>query len=289
MGDCMKLFSHWEIWVIIYLISAVLFAQSFKKANRNMQNASALTVLLELSTSFFALFFIPLFPLSFSSFPKTYLILFIVTIIYAITDRLNIEARYGLEPSTFSMLKQLSTVFMIFFGLFLLKEEFSLIRITGSVLIILANLLLTFEKGKIKINKYFLMCVLSNFLFAVAMLINVNISSQFNLAIYTIITVFIPSIMIITFEKLNLKKLVNEFNLYNKKLFLLSGFTWCLMLLSSVEAYKLGNVTIVAPLFALTSLINSLWEYLLNKNRSKLLQNVISAILLILGVILIKL
>ena len=61
--------------------------------------------------------FIPFFNLEFSTNPLTYLILCIVCIIYAVTDRLNIEARYGLEPSTFSMLKQLSTVFMIIFGL----------------------------------------------------------------------------------------------------------------------------------------------------------------------------
>lgn len=101
--------------------------------------------------------------------------------IYAITDRLNIESRYGLEPSTFSMLKQLSTVFMILFGILFMKESFVLTRMIGAIMIILANILLSFDKGKININKYFIMSFISNFLFAIAMLINVNISSYFNL------------------------------------------------------------------------------------------------------------
>lgn len=43
------------IWVICYLVFALIFAQGFKKVNRTMKNASALTVLLELFTGLFAI------------------------------------------------------------------------------------------------------------------------------------------------------------------------------------------------------------------------------------------
>mgnify|MGYP001101999166 CR=1 FL=1 len=284
----MKYFNSWELWVIIYIISAVLFAHTFKKANRDMENAGSLTILLEISTAFFSLLLIPFFKWSLPTSPKIYLTLLIVTIIYAATDRLNIESRYGLDPSTFSMLKQLSTVFMIIFGFIFFKETLIIHKIIGAIIIILANLILTFEKGKIKINKYFIMSFISNFLFAIAMLINVNISDNFNLAFYTILTVSIPACIIFIFEHHNIKELSNEFKLYDKKSFLLSGLTWCLMLISSVKAYQLGSVTIVAPLFALTSIINAIVEFIFNKNKNKLIQKLIAAILLILGVILVK-
>ncbi len=285
----MDIFFKWETWVIIYLLSASIFAQSFKIANRNMKNANALTILLEIFTAVFAILFIPFFKISFATNVSIYLTLAIVFVIYAITDRLNIESRYGLEPSTFSMLKQLSTVFMLLFGFLLLKEEFKITKAMGAIIIILANLLLTFEKGKIHFNKYFIMSVISNFLFAVAMLINVNISEQFNLAIYTIMTVFIPSIIITLVTKTRIQTLKEEFSLYNKKAFLLAAFTWCLMLISSVKAYQVGDVTIVAPLFALTSIINVIIEFILNRNTKKLIPKLIAAILLVLGVIIIKL
>jgi len=284
----MNYFNSWELWVIIYIVSAVIFAHTFKKANRDMKNAGSLTILLELATALFAILFIPLFKISFSSDIKIYLTLLVVVVIYAMTDRLNIESRYGLEPSTFSMLKQLSTVFMIIFGFLFLKEELILHKIIGAGIIILANLILTFEKGKIRINKYFIMSFVSNFLFALAMLINVNISDYFNLAIYTIMTVSIPALLIFIAERHSIKELKNEFMLYDKKMFFISGFTWCLMLISSVKAYQLGSVTIVAPLFALTSIINAVLEFVFNKNKSKFIQKLVAAILLILGVILVK-
>lgn len=284
----MNIFINWKFWVILYLISAVIFAQTFKKANRNMKNAGSLTILLEVFTAIFAIGFIPFFSIKFSNDINVYLILFMVVIIYALTDRLNIEARYGLDPSSFSMLKQLSTVFLILLGFIFLKEQVVLKKIIGSLMIIIANVLLVFDKGKFKLNKYFIMSIISNFLFAVAMLINVNISNDFNIAIYTIITVFTPSIIIFLLERHTIKELKIEFKLYNKKEFLVSAFTWCIMLISSVRAYQLGSVTLIAPLLTLTTILNTLYEYFINKDKNKLIEKVIASILIILGVIIIK-
>ena len=283
----MKYLNNWLFWVIVYLVSAVIFAQTFKKANRKMKNAGSLTILLEIFTSLFAILFIPLFDIVFPPL-ESILVLGIVVIIYALTDRLNIEARYGLDPSIFSMLKQMSTVFLIILGFIFLKEELVLKKIIGSVIIIFANILLAFDKGKFKINKYFTMSVISNFLFAIAMLINVNISDNFNLGIYTMCTVSIPALLIFIFEKHTIKELKQEFKRYNKKDFLISSFTWCIMLISSVRAYQLGNVSVVAPLLTLTAILNTIYEYFISKNKSKICQKLVAAILIILGVILIK-
>ena len=284
----MEILNSWKFWVMLYLVSAVVFAQAFKKANRNMKSAGALTILLEVFTAFFALFFIPFFDFTWPTDTSVYLTLLAVVSIYAITDRLNIEARYGLDPSVFSMLKQLSTVFLIRLGFIFLKEQIVLKKIIGSVIIIFANVLLAFNKGKIKFNKYFIMSFVSNFLFAVAMLINVNISNYFNLAFYTILTVFTPSMLIFIFGKHSLKELKCEFNYYDKKYFLLASFCWCLMLIASVRSYQLGNVTLIAPLLTLTSILNTMYEYFVCKNKSKFIQKVIASILIIIGVIIIK-
>ena len=169
-----------------------------------------------------------------------------------------------------------------------MKEKLVIKKVIGGIIIILANILLGMNKGKLSFNKYFIMCFISNFLFAVAMLINVNISDNFNIAIYTIFTVFTPSIFIFILGKHSIKELKNEFKLYDKKSFLLSAFTWCLMLISSVRAYQLGSVTLIAPLLTLTSILNTVYEYFINKDKNKIIQKVIASIMVILGVIIIK-
>ena len=90
----METLDNWKFWVIVYLISAIIFAQTFKKVNRKMKKAGSLTILLEVFTALFAILFIPFFTIKFSHDINIYLTLLVVTIIYAMTDRLNIEARY---------------------------------------------------------------------------------------------------------------------------------------------------------------------------------------------------
>ena len=280
---------NYMIWIIVYLIFATIFSQEFKVVNQNAKIISALTVLLEIFTGFFALLLSVFFEYKFPNDIRVYIVLLIVTVIYAITDRLNIEARYGLKTSTFSMLKQLSTVFMVIFGIFLLKEEIVLKKIIGSILIIVANILLARDKnGKLSINKYFIMCFISNFLFAVAMLINVNISSSFNIGIYTFITVFIPSLIIKRFSNIKIKDLVNEFNIYDKKKFMLVAFSWCVMLISSVKAYEYGSISVVAPLLTLTSIINTFYEFIKDKKRDEFIYKLVISIIILIGVVLIK-
>lgn len=278
----------WQCWVVIYLIAGVIFAQSFKKANRKMKNAGSLTILLELFTGIFSLLMIPVFDIKLDVNNNILLTLLVVVFIYAITDRLNIEARYGLDPSTFSMLKQLSTVFMIIFGFIFLKEKFVLSKMIGAVFIIGANIMLAYDKGKLSINKYFIMSFFSNFLFAVAMLINVDLSDHFNLAFYTYITVTVPSILIFIFGRHRIADIKEEFRLCRKKEFLIAAFSWALMLNASIRAYQLGSVTVVASLFALTAILNALVEFIFNHNKSKFRQKLIAATLIIIGVILVN-
>ena len=277
------------IWVICYLVFALIFSQGFKKVNRTMKNASALTVLLELFTGLFAIVMSIFFKYTFPSDIKVYITLFVVTIIYAVTDRLNIEARYGLSPSNFSMLKQLSTVFLVIFGLVFLKEQLVFKEILGAIIIVVSNVMLAVNKdGKFEFNKYFIFCLISNFLFAVAMFINVNISSMFNIGIYTLITVFIPSIIIKLFSRLSFKDLEEEFNLYNKPLFILVSFAWCMMLISSVKAYEYGSISVVAPLLTLTALTNTIYEFIVDKDKKRFYYKLVISILILIGVILIK-
>ena len=285
----MNIINTWQFWVIVYIISAVTFAQNFKKANRNMKNAGSLTVLLEIFTGLFSLLMIPIFEIKFNPTSNILLILLIVIGIYAITDRLNIEVRYGLETSTFSMLKRLSTVFMIIFGFIFLKEPVVLNKILGALIIILANVILAYNKGKFQINKYFVMAIFSNFFFAVAMLLNVGISDYFNLAFYTWMTVTGPAILISVLGRHSIKDLKKEFNLYDKPRFLLAAFAWALMLNSSIRAYQLGSVIIVASLFSLTPILNSLAELIFHGNKERFVQKVIISILLIIGVVLVNL
>ena len=118
--------------------------------------------------------------------------------------------------------------------------------------------------------------------------LDVNISESFNLPIYVAISLGLPTILIALAERIKPKEIINEFKVGNKSAILLTAITWSYMILAQLRAYQLGNVSIVAPLCALTVILNVIVGYIFLKEKDNLVRKIISAFLIILGIILIK-
>jgi drug/metabolite transporter (DMT)-like permease len=279
---------NWIIFVILYLIVATIFNQSYKIATKNLKNPGALTVLLEFIGAITILIWCPFFEMKFPSDIKVYILLGLSIVFFAITDRLNTTVRKGLEASTFSMIRQLSTVFMIFAGVLFFKDPFVINKFIGAILIVLSNFIIFYQKVEYKNKKYIILGIVSNLFFTLAMFFNVNISDNFNLPFYVAITLGLPAILIFIFERIKFSDIKTEFKNGNKKAMLITSVTWALGSMLQLRAYQLGNVSIVAPLCALTVILNVIAGYFLLKEKNHMLKKVIAAILIILGIILIK-
>lgn len=276
------------LYISFYLILATIFTQSYKVATKTLTKPGTLTVLLELIGVVTSLLLWPLFEIKFPNDIKIYLLLGLSILFYAITDRINTTVRSGIEASTFTMLKQLATAFMIFAGLLFLKEEIVLTQFIGAMLIIVSNVFLFFQKGNFQFNRYILLGILANIAFAIALFLDVNISDHFNLPFYVAMTLGIPAILITLLEKIKLADIKSEWKNGNQKAILVTGMTWSLSIVSQLRAYQLGNVTVVAPLCALTVILNVIFGYLFLQEKDHLVKKIIAAILIIFSIFLIK-
>ena len=284
----MGILNNFLLYVLLYLILVTVFNQSYKIATKTLKRAGALTILLEMIGGLTALLLCPFFKFQFPTDIKIYIMLGISIIFYAMSDRINTTVRSGIEASTYSMLRQLSTTFMIFAGLIFFKEEFILTKFIGAMLIIFSNVLIFYKKGKFELNKYILLGVLANLIYTVALFLDVNNSDNFNLGFYVASTLIIPSLLIMCFERIKPSEIKNEWVNGNKKAILITGLTWGTSIAANLRAYQLGNVTIVAPLCALTAILNVIVGYLFFNEKNNLLRKIISAILIIISIILIK-
>lgn len=278
----------WFLFVLLYIILAVIFTQFYKITTKSSKNPGALTVILQVLSGIVALLLCPFFKFSFPTDWRIYLFLGIACCFYAISDRINTTVRGGIEASTFSIIKQLSTVFMIIAGLLFFKEKFVLKKIIGAILILLSNVIIFYKKGNQKFNKYILLAILANIAFSIALFLDVNISEKFNLGFYVAITLIAPALLIILFERIKISNILSEFKSGNKKSILITGISWSTMIIVQLIAYQLGDVTTVAPLCALTVIGNVIVGYLFLGERDNLLKKVIAAFLVIISVILIK-
>ena len=254
----MYIFNNWLFYVILYLFFSVSFNQSYKYATIKIKNDGALTILLQLIAGTISLLMIPFFEIKISKNIVSYIFLFIACIFYALNDRLATTSRKGIEASTYSIIKQMQTVFMIIFGLLFFKEQIILNKIIGSVLIIISNFLVLYKKGQFKINKHILLGIIANICMTIALLIDVNYSNEFNLPIYVAITIIVPSILIFFVERIKIKDIKEEYKINNKKIIFLTAISWSVMMITKLRAYQLGNITIVATLCSLTVILNIL-------------------------------
>lgn len=284
----MDILNNSILYIALYLVLATAFTQFYKVTTKTLTKAGALTVLLQMIAGFTALILCPLFGFTFPSDIKIYIMLGFSIVFYAISDRMNTTVRSGIEASTYSMLKQLSTTFMIFAGLLFFKEQFVLTKFIGAMLIIFSNVLIFYKRGKFEFNRYILLGILSNIAYTVALFLDVNNSDKFNLAFYVAITLLIPSLLIMIAERIKPSEIKNELVNGNKKAIIITALCWATMIISQLRAYQLGEVTVVAPLCALTVMLNVIVGYIWLKERDNLIKKIIAAILIIISVILIK-
>ena len=278
----------WILFVFMYVILAVVYTQFYKIVTKTSKCGGTLTVLLQIVAGFCALLLSPFFKFTFPTDWKVYALLAVACIFYAISDRMNTTVRKGLEASTFSIIKQLSTVFMILAGLLFFKEPFVWKKIIGAILIISSNILIFYKKGTQKLDKYVILGILSNIAFSIALFLDVNISDNFNLAFYVSLTLFVPALFITIAERIKLSDIKEEFKTGNKKAMLITSLCWGTMIVFQLKAYQVGEVTRVAPLCALTVIVNVIVGYFFLKERSNLLKKLIAATLIIISVFLIK-
>ncbi len=284
----MNLLNNWALYVILYVIFAVVFNQFYKVATKKAKKHGALTILIQTIGGISILILSPLFEFKFPSDTRTWIFLSLSTIFGAISARLNTTVRSGIEASVFSILKQTYTLFMIIFGITLFKETIVLTKLIGAALIIFSNIFVFYKKGKIVIDRYIILGILANLSISIAMFLDINISNEFNLPIYVSFTLIIPGILILLFERIKILEIKNEFLQGNRKAILITAFAWGLMLINLLRAYQLGKVTIVTLLCTSNVILNVIAGYIFLREKDNLIKKIIAAILIIISVILIN-
>jgi drug/metabolite transporter (DMT)-like permease len=278
----------WLFYVAMYIILSVAFTQLYKISTRTSKNYGSLTILLELVAGISILILTPFFDFSWPSDYRIYIILFIACIFYAIADRLNTTVRSGLEASTFSVIKQIYTVFMILAGFIFFKEELLITKVIGSILIVFSNVIIFYNRKHFKFDKYILLGILANIAYSFALILTINITYFFNLPIFISISLVVPAILIFIFERIKISNIKKAFIDGNKTAIIITGLCWGAMIIAQLRAYQVGEVTSVAPLCAVAVIVNVIVGYIFLKERDNLIRKIIAALIIIVSVFMIK-
>lgn len=281
------MFDTWQVNLIFFYVSTVIFFQCYKLAVKNVENDAAATIALQTIAGISVLILVPFFDIVWPVKMSIILLLVASCVFYAINDRLQMTARKHLEVSTFSVIGQLSTVFVILYGLTIFHEVSSWVKIAGAAFIIGANILIFYQprKHKVEINSYSLLAMMAALAFATAIVIDVGISKGFNLPLYISLTLIIPAIMIAAIGRVSPAQSIKEYKT-NSKLFILTGVSWAFSIFFSLRAFQLGEINTIITLQAVAVILNVLAAYIFLKERSKIKRKIAGALLIVFGVFL---
>ncbi|MFA6194753.1 MAG: EamA family transporter [Patescibacteria group bacterium] len=276
--------NSWQFNTILAVIFAVLYVQTYKLAVKDTKKEAIATIIWEFLGGLSVLLLLPFFSFKFSIDPKVALLFLAANIFYTLNDRIKTTARKNLEVSTFSIIDQLSKVFLIIYGIALFHNPIIATKLIGGALIILGNIALFYHKNKLVINKYVLLSILASFFMATALIIDVDISKRFNLPFYVMLTLMIPALFNYAIERCPLKDITNEFNTERKKYYIISGIASGPMIFFTIRALQLGQVAFIAPLLATAVLLNVLIASIVHKEKTHLIKKIILAVVIITGI-----
>jgi drug/metabolite transporter (DMT)-like permease len=280
----LSVINTWQFNLFMGLSLMVMFAQFYKLAVKNAKVDGAVTIILQLIGGLSVLIWIPFFKIVFPTDLKTYALLLLAIIFYAINDRLQTTARKHLEVSVFSIIKQLSTVFIIIIGLTIFREPVIISKMIGAGIILLGNVFLLYKKGRLDLNKYVVYSILANITFAIAMSTDIGIAKLFNLPIYISITLVVPALIIFLAEKMSISTIIEEYKHGIKKYYYITGVAWGLAILFSLRTFQFGQVTTIVPLQSTAVIINVLIAYFFLKERDNLPKKILAALIVMLGI-----
>lgn len=276
--------NSWQFNLSMSLILSIVFMQSYKLAIKGVDRDGVATIILQVIAGISVLLLLPFFPFVIPDNIGAYLLILLAIIFYALNDRMQTTVRKNLDVSVYSVMDQLNKVFLIIYGIVIFQEAIVADKLIGGGLILVANVILFYRKGKIKINNYVMLNVGAAFLFATATVIDIDISKQFNLPFYIMVTLIIPALLIQIFERHSAKEIAEEYNSKRKNYYLITGISWGALIFFIIRAFQTSEVIFIAPLLATSVLLNVLVASILHKEKTNLARKIIASVMVILGV-----
>lgn len=171
-------------------------------------------------------------------------------------------------------------------GVILLEESFSLAKTLGLLAIITALLLLSWQKGVLRLERGLGYVLLSSFLFAGAFLIAKQVIDNFSSPfLYQIFGFGLPGILVGVLQPKSIPKIRALFSRRVQFLTFLSALSLITTSFSTLTAYRLGGeISRVIPIVRASAIVVVIFSYLFLRERKDLLKKFIAALLVISGV-----
>lgn len=215
------------------------------------------------------------------------LLLAINIFVYGIFNRFEFYARKNVEASTLIVLTKFTPVVTFVLSALFLDEALTVNKVLALFIIIAGNILAVVTKKGIKMTSGIKYAVIITLSLGIAMVLDKKISGNFPLPLYAFFAYFPPNIFLYFFPKLKFNEIKNEFKSAGYKIFILAAVNVCGYFML-IKSYAFGEVSKISLLTSASTIITVLIGIFFLKEKTRLWQKILAAILVTIGVLLLK-
>ena len=288
------MFSSWIFYVCLFIVTQIVFLQTFKYVVKNSKSVGALTVLIQVISAISMLLLLPFFEWTLPSSADWWMwvLLGASFIFFAINDRLDATTRKHLDVSVDAMLHQ--TYRLLFLPLMVIlywsAGQFAWSILVGSIIIVFMNMLLLYDKGKFKFNKYVVLKLISASIFAFALSSQLRATvrgatmSGFAIPFVVFLSFLVPALLLAGVKQATPYTVVKEFRRREWWVMLICGVAQGLMtfaLYMSLDLAwqwdKTNGMVYANAIMGVYVLLNAVFAFIFFKERKNLLTKTIAA------------
>lgn len=238
------------------------------------------------------LFFIPLlmlFGLQISYVPYAWMLIAVASAIYVITGAITFESYKHAEVSLREPIGSIRLIIVYVLSLIFLSEQFTFGRLAGTLLIMAALATMSFKDGKLNLkDKGIYLTIIGGILSGITPIFEKYLLNYFNPLSLAFLLFLFPALGCILFLKgrgSDLKFITSG----KMKYFVLSSSFLCFVgYTARIWAYSLADVSLVFPIFSLSSVLASVLGIWILKERSDIGKKILGVLLAFAGAVLVS-
>lgn len=207
--------------------------------------------------------------------------------LYAAGNILMTKALTNTEASIFSILFASSAIWTMLAGYLLLGDSLSPMQFVGVGLVFVSIFTLSERKRSFHIDKGLLLSLICAGVYGLASVGWIYVGRGSDPASWTAITFIAPALLLLTLRPKSLKRMNILLTKSILPKILLIAATMGITTVTGMQAYKIGNLNLVAALQQTNILVITLFGAIFLQERSQLPQKILAAVICLAGVLLI--
>lgn len=224
------------------------------------------------------------------NFDAIWPLVLLMAVLYGLANTLLYWGMKHTEISRVSVIMTSVPLWVFLGGVLLLGESFNLLKVAGVALVVSGLFVLAWAGRGFRWTRASTAVLLASFLMSGAFLIDRDISGNFSSPfLYQAFSFSLPVIVMVLLRPNAVPKIPVLFARNIQRLTFLSAVVLVTMSASVLTAYRLGGeVSRVIPIVRASSILVVIFSYLFLGERKDLLKKLIAAILVVLGVVLLR-